>query len=253
VDDKIRHTIEAKKRCECYCIPKDEMRAAFASLPDVWFMMKHKAISEAIAFEQSLDDIDDERISELHNLLDEVSCIGLILPTYSEHRLVLGGAHQGSHAWGSRAGGDSGVHMQAEIRLRESKMDFDDSETKPNAPGDSAANSPDGLSSPSKVGTEELVPFKDANADRGPAAEDATAVLASIEQHLADQASLIADLCERATKVKKLQGRLATLEKRAESVADGVDAFRKELRDFLGMPAGMLSGTVTAATDGTVG
>ncbi len=73
MDDKIRHTIEAKKRCECYCIPKDEMRAAFASLPDVWFMMKHKAISEAIAFEQSLDDIDDERISELHNLLDEVS------------------------------------------------------------------------------------------------------------------------------------------------------------------------------------
>ena len=72
VDEKIRHTIEAKIRCECYCVPRDEMRSAFIGLPDVWLKMKVKAIADAIGFEQSLDDIDDERISELRHMLEEV-------------------------------------------------------------------------------------------------------------------------------------------------------------------------------------
>ena len=75
VDEKIRHTIEAKTRCECYCIPKDEMRSAFIGLPEVWLRMKVKAISDAVGFEQSLDDIDDERISELRHMLEEVPTV----------------------------------------------------------------------------------------------------------------------------------------------------------------------------------
>ena len=84
VDEKIRHTIEAKIRCECYCVPRDEMRSAFIGLPDVWLKMKVKAIADAIGFEQSLDDIDDERISELRHMLEEVQyrnlCCAFALP-----------------------------------------------------------------------------------------------------------------------------------------------------------------------------